>query len=61
MYSSQLMFLSGKLNKEDAQRIGETVANPLIQRIQVKGYDEFSSDGGMGVVVRVDTLVMTLA
>ena len=51
VYSSQLMFLSGKLTREEAQRIGESLANPLIQRIQVKGYDEFIASGGMGVVV----------
>ncbi|MAG02599.1 phosphoribosylformylglycinamidine synthase subunit PurL [Candidatus Pacearchaeota archaeon] len=51
VYSSQLMFLSGDLSREDAQGIGESVANPLIQRIHVKSYDEFSSDNGMGVVV----------
>src|SRR3989344_1985187 len=50
-YSTQLMFLSGNLTGEDAQRIGESLANPLIQRIQVKGYDEFSANGGMGVTV----------
>ena len=50
-YSSQLMFLSGNLTREDAQRIGKSLANPLIQRIHVKGYDEFSANGGMGVTV----------
>src|SRR3989344_1937514 len=50
-YSSQLMFLSGNLTREDAQRIGESLANPLIQRIQVKGYDEFIASDGMGVTV----------
>ncbi|MDP4039259.1 MAG: AIR synthase-related protein [Candidatus Pacearchaeota archaeon] len=50
-YSSQLMFLSGSLTREDAQIIGESLANPLIQRIQVRGYDEFAANGGMGVNV----------
>ena len=52
-YSSQLMFLSGNLTREDAQGIGESLANPLIQRIQVKSYDEFSANGGMGIVVPI--------
>lgn len=51
IYYSQLMFLSGDLTREDAQRIGESLANPLIQRIHIKSYDEFSRDGGMGIVV----------
>ena len=50
-YTSQLMFLSGDLSREDALRIGESVANPLIQRIHVKSYDEFRRDNGMDVVV----------
>src|SRR3989344_2005604 len=50
-YSSQLMFLSGDLTREDAQRIGESLANPLIQRIQVKSQEEFRSNNGMGAVI----------
>ena len=51
VYSSQLMFLSGNLSREDAQGAGEAFANPLIQRIHVKSYDEFTRDGGMGTIV----------
>lgn len=51
VYSSQLMFLSGDLSREDARRAGEAFANPLIQRIDVKSHEEFERDGGMGVVV----------
>jgi len=51
VYSSQLMFLSGDLSREDAQRAGEAFANPLIQRIHIKSYDEFTKDEGMGAIV----------
>lgn len=51
VYSSQLMFLSGDISREDAQIMGETIANPLIQRIQTKSYDEFQRDNGMGTVI----------
>jgi len=50
-YSSQLMFLSGDLTQEDARKVGESIANPLIQRIQVKSYHEFMSNNGMGITV----------
>lgn len=51
VHSSQLMFLSGDLSREEVQKIGETVANPLIQRIHVKSYEEFDEAGGMDVIV----------
>jgi phosphoribosylformylglycinamidine synthase len=51
IYSSQVTFVSGKLTREDALAVGEALANPLIQRIQVKNYDEFIADKGMGVIV----------
>lgn len=51
VYSSQLMFLSGNLTREDAERIADSIANPLIQRIHVKSRDEFSASGGMDIVV----------
>ncbi len=50
-YYSQLMFLSGKLTREDAQNVGELFANPLIQRIHIKSYEEFFSDNGMGMII----------
>ena len=50
-YGSQLMFLSGNLTREEVQRIEESLANPLIQRIRVRSYEEFSANGGMGIVV----------
>jgi len=51
VYSSQVMFLSGNLSREEALRAGETIANPLIQRINVRSYDEFRANNGMGIFV----------
>jgi len=51
VYTSQVTFLSGDLSREDVALIAESLANPLIQRIHVKSYDEFQSDRGMGLVI----------
>ncbi|MBI5414708.1 phosphoribosylformylglycinamidine synthase [Candidatus Peregrinibacteria bacterium] len=51
VYSSQITFLKGDLQKEDIQKIAETFANPLIQRIHIKFKEEFDREGGMGVRV----------
>ena len=49
VYTSQLLFLSGLLLRNEAQHIGESLANSLIQRIQVKSYDEFKRNNGMEI------------
>ncbi len=51
VYSSQIMFLSGDLSKEDAIAIGSSLSNPVIQRASVKSREEFIRDGGMDVIV----------
>ena len=51
VYASQVTFVSGNLTEADAKNIGETLANPLIQRIHVKGRDKFAKDGGMDTVI----------
>jgi len=50
VYSSQLMFLSGHLSRDEAVRIGKSFANPLIQSIRVKSRNEFQEEG-MGIVI----------
>ncbi|MBR9675859.1 phosphoribosylformylglycinamidine synthase [Candidatus Woesearchaeota archaeon] len=59
VYTSQLTFLTGNnLSREEVQNIAESLANPLIQRISIKDRQEYSTGGGMGVVVpkvRLDT------
>jgi len=51
VYSSQVMFLSGGLTREEAVSIGDSFSNPVIQRASVKSHDEFIRDGGMDVIV----------
>jgi len=51
VYTSQMMFLSGDISREDAKRIGDSLSNPVIQRVYIKSYDEFKRDNGMGVIV----------
>ena len=51
IYSSQVMFLSGNLTREDAFKIGDSFSNSVIQRASVKSYDEFKRDRGMEKVV----------
>ena len=50
-YFSQLLFLTGKLTQNDIQKIADSVANPLIQKIRIKSYQEFQKDNGMGIVI----------
>jgi len=56
VYSSQVMFLSGKLTRDDAVKISDSFSNPVIQRASVKSYDEFRRDRGMDAIVPRVTL-----
>ena len=51
IYSSQVMFLSGDLTREDAVKIGDSFSNPVIQRASVKSYGEFRRDKGMDAII----------
>ena len=51
VYSSQVMFLSGNLSRDEAVQIGDSFSNPVIQRASVKSYDEFRRDNGMDKIV----------
>jgi phosphoribosylformylglycinamidine synthase II len=51
IYSSQITFLSGDLSQEDVLAIANNLANPLIQSVRIKGYDQFLANGGLGVGV----------
>jgi len=55
VYTSQVTFIKGDLTREQAQEVGESMANKLIQRIHVKSASEYEQDGGMDTIVpRVD-------
>ncbi len=47
VYSSRMIFLSGKLARKDADEIAGIFSNPLIQKASVKSYGEFIRDKGM--------------
>lgn len=51
IYTSQVTFLSGNLTETDANQIGLTLYNPLIQRAHIKNYSQYVKDGGMDVIV----------
>lgn len=51
VYSSQVTYVKGNISKEEAEIIGKSMANELIQRIIVKSKDDFDADDGMGIVV----------
>jgi len=53
VYSSQVTFLSGDLTREDVEQIASSLANPLIQRIHIKSFDEYQSGRGMGAVIPI--------
>lgn len=51
IYTSQLMFLNGKLSKADAEQIASTLYNPLIQSAHLKSYSQFVKEKGMDIIV----------
>ena len=50
-YTSQITFLSGDLTESDVTFIANSLANPLIQRITIRNYNEFQREGGMGLII----------
>ncbi|MCK9186599.1 AIR synthase-related protein [Candidatus Gracilibacteria bacterium] len=51
VHTSTLMLLKGKITAEDTKKIGEILANKLIQRIHVKDKKTFDKDNGMDLIV----------
>src|SRR6185369_5630732 len=50
-YTSQITFVSGPITRSEAEKLGETLYNPLIERLSIKSYQEFQKDGGMDMIV----------
>lgn len=44
VYTSQVSFIKGKFTRDEARAIGESLANPLIQRIYVKSGAEYKME-----------------
>jgi phosphoribosylformylglycinamidine synthase II len=51
VYSSQVIYLKGKLDEADVKDIAASLHNPLIQRAAIKNSGQYKKDGGMDVVV----------
>jgi phosphoribosylformylglycinamidine synthase subunit PurSL len=51
VYTSQLIFIKGDLTEEKVRKIGESIANKLIQRIHVKSHEKYAGDHGMGIII----------
>ncbi len=47
VYTSQLLYLTGKLSRADVEKIGQSFANPLIQSIRIKDYRTYVAEFGM--------------
>ena len=50
VYTSQLMLLSG-VSRTQAEEIGNSLSNPVIQRFSVKSFSDFQNSNGMGTTV----------
>lgn len=51
VHSSTLILLKGKLTAESVGKIGESLANKLIQRIHIKDAKTFEKDLGMDIII----------
>lgn len=51
VYSSQVIYLKGRLDEADVRDIAASLHNPLIQRAAIKNASTYKKDGGMDVVV----------
>ncbi|MBI5753654.1 phosphoribosylformylglycinamidine synthase [Candidatus Peregrinibacteria bacterium] len=51
VHSSMLIFIKGELSEKDVEKIGDNLANSLIQRITIKSHEKFAADNGMDTTV----------
>lgn len=51
IHSATLILIQGKFKKTDVEKIGNSLANNLIQRISIKSHAEFAEERGMDAVV----------
>ncbi|MBU6389280.1 phosphoribosylformylglycinamidine synthase [Patescibacteria group bacterium] len=49
VYTSQLIFIRGKLTDNEIRQLTEALINPVIQRARYKRAKQYQQDGGMGV------------
>jgi phosphoribosylformylglycinamidine synthase subunit PurSL len=51
IHTSQLLLIAGNIGESDAEKIGNLLANSLIQRIETKPAEKYQEDGGMEAVI----------
>lgn len=51
VYTSQLIFIVGKISGRDAKIIADSLYNPLIQRVTIKSFAQYQKSGGMNAVL----------
>lgn len=51
VYYSQVNYIIGKINQAEAEKIGQSLANILIQRIHIKSSSQYKKDKGMATIV----------
>jgi phosphoribosylformylglycinamidine synthase len=56
IYFSQVNYIVGKISQKEAEAIGQSIANTLIQRIHIKSYSQYKKDKGMDIIVPKVTL-----
>ncbi|HZK31155.1 MAG TPA: AIR synthase-related protein [Methanoregula sp.] len=45
VYTSQLYFIFGKLSENSLQKLAATLANPLVNRLHIRTFEEYGSEG----------------
>lgn len=51
VYFSQLSIIEGGISLQESQKIAESLSNNLIQRVQIKSYQQFVDENGMDIVI----------
>src|SRR3989344_1039890 len=51
VYSSNMIYITGRLTRLKVEEMTSNLANPLIMRILIKNYKEFKRDNGMDKIV----------
>jgi len=51
IYSSRIFYLAGDIDEQDLARISASLANSLIQQLQIKALADYRTEGGMDPVV----------
>ncbi|MDD1699278.1 MAG: AIR synthase related protein [Methanoregula sp.] len=53
VYSSQLFFVGGNISEDSLQKLAATLANPLVNRVHIRTYEEYKNKGMDPIVPHV--------